>query len=265
MRTEDVPVEKIEPGETLVLPSGREVEVERVEQDTEGVYFLFWVGGRAPSTGLFREEENVERREFGSLVGKRAGETWKILRDERQGTLDQELRAASEPPLEAGTGRREPPPLESRLADDPVPASSEPVAAEPALISAAGGQAPEGDAPRARSSDPETSHAAAASVRNISATQATILEIFNVYGPMSDDELVALYQWMSELGEAVPQASESGIRTRRSELVEAHEVMDLDQVRTLESGRKAIIWGLPRQYDPARAEIPFPARPEPPL
>lgn len=231
-------------------PNGMLLAFEGATEAEARERYFRWGGTQAQ-----RVERNAERRA-----------KWGI-QDFKQGTLGEEMRAASEPPLDSGADRREPPLSEEppRLADASAPESSESAAAEPALESAAGNAAPEEDVPRARSSDPPTSHAAAASVGSVSGTQAAILEIFNVYGPMSDDELVSRYQWMSELGEAVPQASESGIRTRRSELVERREVMDLGQVRTLESGRKAIVWGLPRQYDPAKAEIPFPVDPEPPL
>ena len=44
--------------------------------------------------------------------------------------------------------------------------------------------------PNAKSTDPQTSHDAARSVRNLTETQQKILWIYDVYGSMVDDQLV---------------------------------------------------------------------------
>lgn len=66
---------------------------------------------------------------------------------------------------------------------------------------------------RARSTDPETSHLAAESVR-VRENQARVYQVLSALGPSTDEWLVYCYpQYMSEH----PQ-SPSGIRTRRDEL-----------------------------------------------
>lgn len=87
----------------------------------------------------------------------------------------------------------------------------------------------------ARRTDPETSHAAARSVKNIGASQRKILWQLQNFGPMTDDQiypLVARYM------------SPSGARTRRSELVamKPAKVKDSGKRRTGTTGRKMTIW-----------------------
>jgi hypothetical protein len=96
--------------------------------------------------------------------------------------------------------------------------------------------------PNARSTDPQTSHDAAASVGNITDTKKAIVRILEVHGPLTDPEINAKYNKMVNLGIA-PRASESGLRSRRSELVNIGVVEDTGFKQKLESGRNAIIWG----------------------
>ena len=92
----------------------------------------------------------------------------------------------------------------------------------------------------ARMADPWTSHEAAASVTNISATQAIILGLLTI--PQTDEQLVEHYmQFRREHPEIVPKASASGIRSRRAELFQVEKVVPVGYART-ESGRKAIVW-----------------------
>jgi hypothetical protein len=91
--------------------------------------------------------------------------------------------------------------------DSPRSKASKPASTEPDLFSA-----PFDNGVHARASDPETSHAAAASV-NQSEGQALVLKMFRRYGPMTDEVLQA------RMKEHLPgMLSESGVRTRRSEL-----------------------------------------------
>lgn len=92
----------------------------------------------------------------------------------------------------------------------------------------------------ARLSDPETSHEAAASVKNITTTQAQILKIL-CERPMTDEALVAAYGLYVKHNYA-PKASESGIRSRRAELVRSGRVVDTGNRQKLSSGRHAIVW-----------------------
>lgn len=96
--------------------------------------------------------------------------------------------------------------------------------------------------PRARRTDPGTSHAAAASVDNITATQFYILTLLQ--NALTDYELVDLYGELFAYSDEneVPRASESGIRSRRAELVARGLVVDTGERRTMPSGRLAIVW-----------------------
>lgn len=90
--------------------------------------------------------------------------------------------------------------------------------------------------PFARINDPETSHEAAASVKNISATQEYVLKALN--RPRTDPDLAEAYLNIK----GAPIASLSGIRSRRAELVAKGLVEDSGLREVLPSGRKAIIW-----------------------
>ena len=94
--------------------------------------------------------------------------------------------------------------------------------------------------PRARATDPETSHAAAASVRSIKESHTTILNLFKSCGPMTHDELIRLYR----NSRAQPEQSDSGIRTRCHELVVNGKLRDTGARETLPTGRKSIVWGV---------------------
>jgi len=89
----------------------------------------------------------------------------------------------------------------------------------------------------ARTTDPETSHDAAASIRSerIRASQVAVLDTFRQHGPLTQEELVTRYA-------RAPMQSDSGLRTRASELVALGKLVDTGKRRKLKSGRKAIIW-----------------------
>lgn len=96
--------------------------------------------------------------------------------------------------------------------------------------------------PAARVTDPETSHEAAAAVTDLTGTQSAILDLLKI--PMTDEALVHAYQGRIHQGRA-PLASESGIRTRRKELVDRGLVRDSGRRgRMALTGRKSIIWEL---------------------
>ena len=69
------------------------------------------------------------------------------------------------------------------------------------------------DEAHARRDDPDTSHAAAASVTALTATRLAIIDVLATYGPATDETIALHYDG--------PPASPSGLRTRRSELVRA--------------------------------------------
>lgn len=90
---------------------------------------------------------------------------------------------------------------------------------------------------RARRGDPDTSRAAAESVDKVGITRRRILELLRENpGGLTDDEIaLRAYadRWFT---------SPSGMRTRRSELVELGAVVDSGDRRRLASGRYAVIW-----------------------
>lgn len=88
--------------------------------------------------------------------------------------------------------------------------------------------------PRARRTDPETSHAAARSVLAHPGREA-VLACLLVHGPQTDEELY-------EHTEVRLYCSPSGARTRRSELVDAGVVRDSRHRRKTKSGRQSIVW-----------------------
>lgn len=97
--------------------------------------------------------------------------------------------------------------------------------------------------PRARRTDPATSHAAARSVdrEHLTHTQRVITTLLALEGPKTDEELLLL--WNDRIADRI---SASGLRTRRAELVDAGIVRDSGERRQLESGRMAICWEVAR-------------------
>lgn len=96
-------------------------------------------------------------------------------------------------------------------------------------------------APKARTTDPDTSHAAASSLHHLTERRQAILEVLKRYGPLTDEALVALYDELADSGDVPPQ-SPSGIRTRRSELTRDGHVADTGRRSTTTTGRSAILW-----------------------
>jgi hypothetical protein len=89
--------------------------------------------------------------------------------------------------------------------------------------------------PHARTTDPETSHEAARSVTNITPLKQEILQ--RLMTPMSDQLLYELLDRTSDL-----VVTESGVRSRRAELVQAGLVKDTGARQKLKTGRNAIVW-----------------------
>lgn len=90
----------------------------------------------------------------------------------------------------------------------------------------------------ARTTDPQTSHAAAASVTGQTDVQRNILYILKTYGAMHDVRLAQHYR----SAHLLPFASESSLRTRRKELVDQGLINATEHDFVLPSGRKSIIW-----------------------
>ena len=96
----------------------------------------------------------------------------------------------------------------------------------------------------ARKEDPETSHDAADSLPSdrIRESQQNVLEVFRTHGRMTDTELIEAYSLTDR-----PKQSSSGLRTRRSELVDRGLVVFSGEYRLLKSGRNSRIWAAARQ------------------
>lgn len=90
--------------------------------------------------------------------------------------------------------------------------------------------------PRARKTDPKTSHDAAESVNQVTRTQEYVLRALR--RPRNDSQLIEAYRSYK----TAPRASESGIRSRRAELVDRGLVVDSGQRVKTESGRWSIVW-----------------------
>lgn len=89
----------------------------------------------------------------------------------------------------------------------------------------------------ARRTDPPTSHEAASSVQRIRESQADVLTVIRKYGPIADEELLVRYR-----AEHLPWQSDSGIRTRRSELVSLGVIVDSGIKGRTASHRKTVLW-----------------------
>lgn len=93
--------------------------------------------------------------------------------------------------------------------------------------------------PFARTADPYTSHEAAKSVTKVTETQQAILQLLQT--PMTDEQLVNAYLAGAFLEGTYPEASESGIRSRRAELARKGLVVIVTTSLT-STGRKARVW-----------------------
>lgn len=100
---------------------------------------------------------------------------------------------------------------------------------------------------RARRTDPETSHAAAASIDPDTLRQSLrdVYDLLAAAGSATDERLVTGFEFAIGDGHVKPQ-SPSGIRSRRSELVRAGLVRDTGRREILSSGRQAIVWEVVR-------------------
>ena len=92
--------------------------------------------------------------------------------------------------------------------------------------------------PNARKSDPYTSHEAADSVVEVTDTQLAIYKLLKK--PMTDQDLITAYRGLVAVRKA-PMASESGIRSRRAELVQLSLIKAFGESKTW-SGRKCLVW-----------------------
>lgn len=90
-----------------------------------------------------------------------------------------------------------------------------------------------------RKSDPETSHEAAAKLGDLTEAQEEVLDLFRRHGPMMDEELVAT------AAREESKQTESGLRTRRSELVESGVLAWTGRFGQNSNENRSRIWGFP--------------------
>jgi hypothetical protein len=93
--------------------------------------------------------------------------------------------------------------------------------------------------PSTRTLDPSTSHAAEKSVSKLAESYGIILGFFRNYGPMNDEQLLERWKYQSP-----KLAADSGIRSRRAELVAAGRLEDSGERIKMTSGRMSIVWRL---------------------
>lgn len=94
---------------------------------------------------------------------------------------------------------------------------------------------------RARRTDPEESHEAAKSVTELTERQDALLDCLRIIGrPMTDPDLAVCYR-AGQKTHNWPEQSESGLRTRRAELVKRQLVEKTGTTR-LKTGRSAGLW-----------------------
>lgn len=110
-----------------------------------------------------------------------------------------------------------------------------------------GDQLPFVDAvPRARRTDPQTSHDAARSIdrRSLSDVHRMIGRLLALHGPLTDESIAALYAARALDDPKCRPVSPSGLRTRRRELVDAGLVEPTETVAYTAAGRRTTVWKL---------------------
>lgn len=94
------------------------------------------------------------------------------------------------------------------------------------------------DTAKARSTDPDTSHAAALSIDNMTARQGAVLSVVTRRGPLTHDQLIDCY---AKDIDGIPQTAQS-IRSRCKELVDGGFVVAHDRKGKTKNGGAATRW-----------------------
>lgn len=95
----------------------------------------------------------------------------------------------------------------------------------------------------ARSEDPVTSHAAAATAGPLRPAQRAVLRLLEAFpAGLSDEELVEEYQASRRGRPDVMAQTASGLRSRRKELADAGLVVLTDEVRRTAANRPTRVW-----------------------
>lgn len=95
---------------------------------------------------------------------------------------------------------------------------------------------------RSRRGGSETSLQAAESVVDLRENQRAVRAALERLGRATDERLVAYYRANAGIETGWPEQSESGIRTRRHELVEQGFAEDSGRKAEITTGRQAIVW-----------------------
>jgi hypothetical protein len=94
--------------------------------------------------------------------------------------------------------------------------------------------------PRARSTDPDTSQEAARNIRlTMTVKRMAVLEAVRLAGPITDLGLADYYR-AQRVAKGWPEQSDSGLRTRRSELVDLGKVQRVGDRK--ERGARRALW-----------------------
>jgi len=93
----------------------------------------------------------------------------------------------------------------------------------------------------ARTTDPDTSYAAAARVTDATEVQQRVLALLGMR-PMTDEEILAAYE--RRYGRPDSRQAAESPRKRRSDLVRLGLVVDSGERRLLTSGRMGVVWRL---------------------
>lgn len=97
----------------------------------------------------------------------------------------------------------------------------------------------------ARTTDPDTSHAAAASVTDLTGKQSAVLRVLTVLternGGATDEQIADAY-FTDIPWEKLPEQSPSGLRTRRNELWKRGLVRQTEERRRNRAGRRCVVW-----------------------
>jgi hypothetical protein len=98
------------------------------------------------------------------------------------------------------------------------------------------------DNPRARLSDPETSHEAADG-NDVHGARHAVLAVLRGAGPFADFELERYYAHVTK-GTTLPQYTPQRLRTARKELVDAGAVVFSGSFRQTPTGGKSRVWAV---------------------
>jgi len=92
----------------------------------------------------------------------------------------------------------------------------------------------------ARVSDPETSHMAQDTIRGVSELQADILHLIDLYGPLTDEQILAAHD-----RHGMVSRTPERVRTARHELVTLGRLEDTGRRGRTSRGHATIMWGFP--------------------